>query len=1067
MKTIYKKVTVTALIILLAICCVFALMPLHSARTEVNAEFGFDSDEIAQYYIYNESKVFPKGISVEYNGKDYQAKNGVLVFPNGIIRSISDDAISLNQMGKYSAKYFFTADGGEAVCAVDSFLVSKSKYGFSLANGSSAVFAQSTSEICKDEADNVLFTGQNGIILRLNSGSSFNYNVPVDLSKANSGNLSEIITLDPRLHTVKWLDETPTDSEGNPLKDPYGNDLKGNAYNYNGLIAEEVIITVTDCYDPLKYFEIIIDCQDDEGYGSFYVRAKLGGRDGSFGFPRGEGNAREGADYSYEAMQDNIRRVIYRNRFGAYGGLGVKTRRDYGCSLLYDNATNRLYITGSNSTDMVMDFTNPTIFGANTFEGFTTGEVYVSVRANTYLQNEAARVDLLSIGADADSVVSLNSPIYEDTTPPKVEILIDKTDESGIYAAKGETVKIPEARVWDVNYNGNLAVRVYRNYGLENQSMISVENNSFKAAFADTYTIEYVATDDFGNVSYENNTLNVMVLDSQSASLMLSVDKISEVYVGENNLLPEHTISTLNDSSKIKFEIEVTRDGKSVSVNPDDRLFKPQYFGEYTIEYKLSDNVNSLTYFYTFTATGKENTVFLEKPYLYRYYIKDAAYNIEPLKAYAKQSDGSYSPVDTDCYVSFDDGDFAKVDNINSVAVLGNTKIAVKFVHDGISSETTYADIVDVGYGQGMLSLADYFVGNYTSTVSTDIIYTSNVSSGKNVLKFINPLVYNNFVLEYQIPTGTDKFGKLNIRLIDAKDESKVMSVSVGKSSTNLALASVNGATEFTMGSDFSGNSSTRLSYSFDRGYMYVGTVKYPLAAVLQSGLAYLEIEMENITGPAAISVKTINNSSFNSYIVVDNSTPEIWVDRKYGRYEIGEVITLGGMVCSDVLSPINITTRKLSVKAPSGSFVTAIDGTVLNGVYGDEYRIYLSEYGNYSVTYIVEDIKSNSFTLSYNFSVVDQVAPTIILDEGYDEDRARVVSVGETIKILYGVSDNITSSDKLYCQINLFDKTLSQFYVDVGNEINFNQAGEYRLYIYCMDEAGNSSYRYYDIIVK
>ena len=838
-----------------------------------------------------------------------------------------------------------------------------------------------------------------------------------------------------------------------------------------GMVAENLIITLTDCYDSSKFVQIVIDCQDEAYAGLTYLRARLGGTSNSYGsFSQTENAPKTNQIVAY---QDGVRGIVWNDRFGVYHSGKVYIKTDQPFSIFYDNELNRIYYTRGTSKKLLLDFSNASIYGASAFEGFSTGEVFLSIAAENYLQHEPARVDIISIGGSVDNATNLNDSVYVDTVKPIVEVDMEKTNEFGVYAAKGEKFILPDAIVTDVNYSGNLSVRVYRNYGLINQSLVSISDNSFKVDYANTYTVLYSATDDYGNVG--EATFNVVALNKES-SLSISVSKLENLYFGEPNVLPTCELETIN-KKPIKLNIYAVKDGKKQEIDTSNMVFKPDSLGEYEILYVYSDNVNTKEFSYEVNCVGRKDAVFIKTPDVYKYYIKDAEYAFNALNAMVKQSDGSYAEVPAELYLSFDGGEFNKVTNLNKVKITGAETVSVQFRHGDAFSEISSAKIVEVGYdGNNELRLRDYFLGDFSvktlsddgqSTVS-DVTYVSNVKEGNNVLKFINPLSYQNFKFEYLIPADKNKFTKLNVKLIDRENEENTIVISIRNTDAE-GLASVNGSAEFGIGEKSSGGYSIRIAYNYDRGYFYVGSTKHVFAPVFNGDSAYLEVEMEGIYGASAITVKAVNNVNFSNQTKKDSFAPELWFEKYYGQYEINHELTLASIVACDVLSPINVDTKTIKVTTPSGAFAVDKDGKTLNGrsICIGNVTIALTEYGTYNVFYQVSDAKGNPFSLSYSFYVVDKIAPTIEFNGDFDENNPQIVKAGRKIKVEYSVSDNLNDINDLYVQINLYDNRLGSILVNVGSEIVIDKAGEYTLYVYCIDTDGNASYRYYKIIVE
>ncbi len=1080
MKKIKISISVSLLCMLIG-CCFFAFN-FFIKTNNVNAEIFYDVPAIEREYGLNESRTLPNNITVEYENKTYNATNGVVVFPGNLVKSIGGAPIRLNVAGKCFVKYFFTSESGKFVTVIDEFIVSYDKFGFSVDNDSSCEIIKDDNLICENNNDNSLYSGNNGMILRIYSGCTFNYNVPLDLSKnVNDNGLSEILSIDPRLNKVHYVGNEKTDESGfvvdengNLKKDVFGNAYKNqgnNIYAIDGVVAENVVIRLTDCYDSLKYLDIVLDCKDEDYAGITYMRGRIGGDSKSYG-----GWAESDAASTYqraECFQDGVRGLIYTDRFGiAHSGRNY-IATDRPITLCYDTITQRLYYKRGTDIRLIVDFSNETLFGNKKFSGFTTGEVFLSLFCENYLESDFARIDVLSIGGNVDDVTSLKDGIYNDTTDPKVEIIIDKTNDLGVYAAKGETFTIPETVVKDVNFNNDLTIRVYKNFGEKNQSIINVQDNKFIVDEVATFTIVYTATDIYGNKGI--NYLNVVGVNEKN-SLGIVVEKLENIKFAQKNILPNYLVSTINDKEKINVEIYAEKDGRKIAINANTQEFIPQELGEYCINYLVSDNLNSIKYSYYVNCITNERTVFMDKPFLYTHYLKNAEYSFEPLYALQKQSDGTYDSLQAECYISFDGGEYQKVTDLSQVKISGSKSLTVKYFYDGVYSETSTALIVDVGFNTDSLSLKDYFLGDFNVdtingdgiSVKNDIVYESIATKGNNKLRFVNPINYQDFKFEYFIPTRQDNFEKLNVILIDGKNSENKVKISI-RNFGKQALCSVNGSTEIGIGEKFSGGYSINIKYNYDRGFFLVGNGKTAFNMDFAGDFAYLELELEKITGNSAINVKTLNNVSFYNSTKSDIFAPEIWTKKLYGRYEIGEIITLSPMCIKDVLSPINVKSRSIRVEMPSRNFAQTVDGRILNGKqdYSSDLKIALTEYGTYNVYYSGSDLKGNPCSLLYSFVVVDKIAPTIELQNEFNEINPCNIKKGERINVKYSVSDNLTESDKLDVLINVLDNQSGLILINTNTEIKFEKSGTYTVYIYCTDEDGNSACRFFNVLVK
>ena len=148
----------------------------------------------------------------------------------------------------------------------------------------------------------------------------------------------------------------------------------------------------------------------------------------------------------------------------------------------------------------------------------------------------------------------------------------------------------------------------------------------------------------------------------------------------------------------------------------------------------------------------------------------------------------------------------------------------------------------------------------------------------------------------------------------------------------------------------------------------------------------------------------------------------------------------------------------------PSNRYVLSEEGILLDGsaTASANYTFTLKEYGKYRIQYRTIDQSGNEVTMPYLINVEDDEKPSIqIENEVITIKRLTVYEIKN-----YVVSDNITAQDKLSVTVIVMDKKQNSV-ISVGNEFEAKYSGEYTVYIYCTDEAGNSSYASFVLIVE
>ncbi len=1059
MRKNHKLITSIFICALAFVCAVIPFFVGKGAVVKAQT-ITFESGEIQDTYNLNEKVRFPKTVKVDYNGEK-TAENGVLVYPDGDIYPIGESELLLDEEGQYELRYFFKQSGVQ-ITATTEFRVYSMLFGLSADNGSSitAVDQQmNQTEMTSSEIDSMR-DGKEGLILRLYEGCEFVYNKPVDLKDCKEDGLTDVITFHPRNSRQETI-----------IREDNGREEFVNAE----LIACNTYIRLTDCYDSSRFVELVLD-NKSAGKNLICYRAGTNSQE-SAGIYLPDTTTTTSFNKK-EVFYDGVRGIARFFDWGPYNFGYRAYGKTEGITLRYDYATSKIYVQCGNEQLFVNDFANSDIYGDNLFEGFTTGEVYVSVRNGEYNLAEATRIDVTAVGNDSgkDLTGGLSGkvkecPEYEDKVKPVIQIDVEKTDEYGIYGAIGDLITIPKAMVYDVNYSGNLQVSVYRNDTAGNKISVDVVNDKFTIKENDIYYIEYKAKDLYGNVGVE--VLEVYVDAKADKGFLLNVEKLDQLLAGKKEYLPIPEIQTINDQQKLSLSVFVTREGQSpelitkaygikniLALKQEDFAYRPLYSGEYTVTYTCSDNLNTQEVSYRVNCTPSDAVVFLDKPFLNRTLIKDANYAIENVNAYSFAT-GSPVPIQAQAYVSFDGGEYVKVDDVKKVKITGSNTVQVKFTCDGAEQEV-YSDkssIIDVNFGSA-IKLEKYFYGeNFAVDTSlTNVRYNSLVQSGDNVLHFVNPISIKTFLVEYLVPVAKSNYKEMNVVLTDPYDLDKKITITYGNNDGS-AYACVNGGVRTNLGISFADDIQTnRIFYDYEARQFAVRGAKFDCDIDFTTSACYFDIVLSGISGDSAIEIRTVNNQNFNRKLVFDMNIPEVAVYKSEGNYKVGDVVTIESPQFLDVLSPVVVSGVKLSVVC-NGNYVTSVDGTLLDGINNDPFKTYqieAKELGIYLVSYSAYDDFSvdNLASASYMFNVVDTDAPVIIIKEGYNENTKVTITAGQKFTFNYTVTDTVDKELTTYVILSNTNTLVNRLY----NSSSFfvDEVGEYDVYVVCVDTAGN-----------
>lgn len=1038
-----KSLLILLLSAIFLVSTCFAITVMQNKAYIVDAKtIQIQSAQINDFYSLNNKVVFPLTLDVEYEGESYTTDKGIVYFPNGKIIDVNAAGVLLDVKGLYQIKYAFKTDDGKLVNATKNITVTDSLYNFSVNNGSSFVVANASETPALNNNSDVLFSREEGLIVKLNDGASFIYNKPINLVASGDESTAEIIRLDARLVDVSY-------------------DSEAKEYKRVGLIAEELKIKLTDCYNSMNNIEIIVDVIGSSVY--FRVRTATSAK--SYGLLYNLPTDLETNNNNKEVYIDDLRGVAYFDNYGTYFTgyeVGKSGTELFGYTLTYDYELNRVYYEYNGKKVLICDLMNTTMFDEDDFTPFTTGEVYLSMTASGYKKTVPARVDILSIGGEK----IMENQKLDDAVAPKIDINIDYTENNVVYIAKNDTFYIPSANVVDVNYNGKMNVDVYRNYGNQNQTLVCSNAKSFVANVADTYSVVYTAMDSYGNRSVK--VLDVVAVKADK-SLSLEVEKLDVAYFGEENVLPEFNVLSVNGSKKVSVEITAEFNGEIINVDTQSRIFKPRQLGTYKITYKFNDNLFTDEYSYNVDVEERSDVVFIDDVVFNDYVIKNAVYRILPVSAYVKTANG-YSATAAEGYVSFDGGEFVKVSDIDKVKIEAESTVDVKFMYQGVSSKIFRAKVVDVGFGDTKtFALSKYFLGDFSvlkydsnGKIINNIAFQSNVESGDNAIKFINNIDYTQFKLEYRTAFDLAKYQKLNIKLSDANDSDKVFVITVRQGSNNAAFISLNGGKEYLSTKKFAGEFVNSINYNGNLKVLNINGIKFSVDMGFESIYASLEIELEGIYGEAAFTIVKINNTTFDNSFTSDSSLPEVNINKSYGQYEINNVLNIKTPIITDILSPINYDTVKFRIVGPNQHYVTTIDDIVLDGSqeWRDSFDIKLSQYGFYTVSYEGLDYSNAKCSGQYRFEVKDKISPEIVIKNNYSESNPMRVGVGR-------VSFNYTVSEEATIMINLMNNKTMAIEYNVGQSFIVYEKGEYTVFVYAVDKDSNSCCKTFKLIVN
>ncbi len=1019
---------------------------------EIGIELGC---ELMESYMCGTKFTIPSA-ELDYNGTKKKAESAVLVFPNGTAYEAQAGELILDEAGKYTLVYAASFSGKKVEKHLD-FQATKAVYEVGYENSEIAT---------TDNLPMFPATATPGISVTLAAGDTFVYNKPIDLSASETE--MDFITIFP-----------------------YGNTAQANYGDGYTVEVDSLVVRLTDCYDENRYVDFYIDYKQSgtdkvTGLAIYnpYYNVKAVGQSFATGFVE---SAETAASATRPEVFVNDIRYLARTD-GTYGKTGGNVKRNFddcGVTFGYDMKTQIAYSKDlqrypSTSSPVLGDLDNSELYGEKTFGGFTTGEVYLSVRGEGYRNGVVeTRFDISNLGGEIPQATADQG--YKDEIKPTVTVFADVAGKE-FKIAKGEEFTLFDATADDINLIGNVKAEVYYGYGTGMQSRVGVKDGKFKPNKVGLYTIRYTATDVAGNVGEALVSLNCIDAGDRKG-ITFSTEKLTSLQAGEQIALPAYTVIGLNGEVKVDVKAIHNATGEITEIDSQTLAFTPTALGEYTIVYDYTDGLKAYSYSYTLTSISS-NSVVLAKPMTFpEYFIKGARYAFEEAYVYTYENNERVENLAT-IFIQEDGGEWKEA-TYGEYRVNASSTVRFKLQYDGedVAESTSKAfSVIDVGsfnnltVGQGAQiesTLGRFFVGDFEPVVLGEgVRYTSNKTSGDNGLTFINVLSLANFTFEFLFENELMGFGAVEIEIIDYYDRENKTSITYEQSGKGYLLG-YNGTKTF-LNSELTARKNT-ISYVNGTFTVIGNTTRYYAANDYSSDKVLLHVTFKDITGAAGLQISKLGSQLFNNGIIKDNGQPMLTVQDVAGYYGYNDVLTVYAATALDVLSPFLPSRLGVSVTTPSGKAAVSMDNVTMlfrpseghTGTYANrDYQIELNEYGTWEVVYVATDQSGIAqLKRTFKITVQDNVAPTITMESGYTENTVKTAKVGDTVTIAdCNASDNVSVADKLLVWAVVYSPDNSLIF-PINGKFVAKEQGEWIIHYYVSDEAGN--YSTYSYIVR
>ena len=1026
----------TAILLSLSAACVLSTGAVlaahysHQDKTVVSVKAGEPEimldEPIQDSYLLGDTFVVPNGkIKYEVNGqiKYLMVNDYYLMYPNGNAKT--GEVFALNEIGAYSI--VFSGDyNGKTIKCTKTFVVNQGAYSLN------SVYSEVN---YVNELQTMKKNPKSGLEVSLVDGDMFTYNQAINIKNSSV--------------------------DGDPIVKFAPHAMSVNA-DHIRLDAQWFTVRVTDYNDPSNFIECLI---------TYQVANAATGRLALYALGRSSSQSFVGLDTNHGFGNTvTIDGVTYGVRTGTsnYGAgldtvpgkvpgqtVDISNADDVGFSVHYDAPTKRIYIKHKYS-HIITDLDESSLYGANSFKGFSSDEVFVSLYCSNYTEINA-KVDIEEIygkkGADL-----ANNKVVDDVGP----VISFDSEVNNFYISKNEDFEIPHATASDLNLVGGVNTTVYYEYGTPNQTTVPVSNGRFRPLKSGNYHIVYEAKDKFGNTTIASRDCFAVSTEHNKAC-DLQVAQISNVAAGQKVNLPTYTLTTLNSGKYLDVKA-VFEDG-SVEKAVDGKLFFRRV-GKYRVEYSYGDEVINNVYSYEVDAVENNEHHYIDNVVFPKYLINKSSFSIEGYNVNLVNSKELRQDV-PEVYADYGTG-YKKLDNPDEVYVsCANPTANFKFVYAGKTiEEVTNIPVVDAKFSTS-LDMTKYFAGDITATAKSDSIdLVTNNSSGDAVIEFINPLVYPLFSLDAVIPQVN--FSSFKVVFTDYYDSTKKIVLPFVYHSSGYSLEYGNAS--------YSIGKTTQISLSYNSGnssFNINDKVDVYIPSIFESQRVYVSFEFEDLLKQQTLTVKRINNQVFSTE-KGDTFKPQIYSNPYSGTVSYGQTIKLEKFVPCDVLSPFLVNSVKMNAKITTtdGTVkdVVATDGTVLSGKQNPfvEYYVHCDEYGSIKVTYEYSDQAGNKYILINSLLVKDDVSPVIEINDGYNESTIVGAKYDEVVKAQkYTVSDNISAAENIKVEVYAMSPRMEMIRITKDMEFKANYYGDWHICYYATDENANVTVKYYVVRVN
>ena len=1008
MKKIVKACLIGGLLIGIAAVCSSAAASTASVSADA---LELNGQAYRSKYILGSSINVPQAV-LSYDGEEYIAE-GTVVYPSG--KCLSADRVRLDEAGAYTVEYKTAVEINGKRRNIEEtldFAVVSATYSVSDEN-SSVTYGKDASQYELD---------MNGLTVNLQSGDTLNVNQPIDLNDTTSRD------------AICKLSVLPS--------------TKGNAE------ALRVNMILTDCYDPTNYVTVAF-CSGAISFGMTYDNVVYMGA-GAYN-QNIRGCSGKGTNYG----------LVPGNGQWTTFSMGANGTRDAATTYLgfaVDYANKSIYSCTDTRNLLLAELTDLSVY-EDIWNGFTTGEVFLSIECDNYIGSSASLFVRDIFG------MSLSDTTLEDETPPQLSIDFEGMEENALPEALTNCrYPIYGYETFDLLSEVETKVSVWYNYYSSQRYRVEIQDGGFVPAVAGLYTIEYVASDTSGNETLKTVDIYCREPDEELA-IALNDDGDASGKSGE--AVEIRTFTTENAVGNVKAEIEVVCNGESTDVKGN--RFTPMQAGEYTVKYKITDFVGQTAEAsYTVTVEPNDKPIFLNEPVFEKYYIAGKAYALPKVQAYDFESG---TEIETEIYVN-DTGTERRVLSAYIPQYNADGEATVRYyvkTENGENMTDYYSiKIVETFDSSGKLNMEDYFMTDgLTAESATNRMTFSVESEGGEYpdsarAEYVRAVSANNVNLKYSFD-GNSRFNTLTWYLTDKEDPDVSVSFSAVRNGSENVLLYVNGkSTIFPYIRTFEASEQIPFEISYNNSTCLLtdkNKIQYTIEETLNgekfsgfpSGRVYVSFEISGITGATTFNFYSMNGQTFNNS-EYDTTAPEAYLTGEYDpSVDLNSVVTIYSLSLSDMLDPQVSAT--VSVQKEDGTYVKTVDGTELREApINQDMQALFDSYGRYFITYSAQDSGYNSTPIYITLQVRDVFAPEIVVEEYPYIDAQGVIHIPQAT-----ANDNIDGALEVSVYV---EDSVGLMYKVTDDTYATSGAGSYFVKYMAIDSSGNVTFRIFKITV-